>query len=196
MDLSPEHKKAWHFLGMVTCTSGHIDEAMTCFEKALKIYPASDASQWKDFVTSLGEKLKAVVAGMPRDYGVPESSRDAYLQLGLKLLDEDNLSSAEQVLLTARGDNPDDNDIATWYGIACALSLHYYEAINVWEEVRGGVPDDEKIKILLGIGYLVTCKRSTACDMIQGLRKGGEELSAFSDMSINLKGYPSQKANN
>ncbi len=167
IDLSPRHKEAWYLLGTLLCSRGVISEAQGAFDTVLQMDPKHSSSQWKEFTVSVDKKVRDVVAGFKREYRIPESSVEAYLQLCWKLIDENKYSEAKETLSTGSIANLGNDLMAKWRGIACALCLDYDGTIAALERFHDKSPEDDEIKLLLGLAYIITCRKSDAFTMLR-----------------------------
>lgn len=161
--ISPKYKEAWYALGKTICLLGNIKKAQQVFGKVLNIDPEhTEAEQWLDFTERVDSCLQDYVKEIHPEYSIPDTSEDAYLQLGLKLLDEAKYSQAIDILSEGHQEYPNSIDMSLWFGISYAVSLRYSTANQIWQEIFDVIPENQKSRILLCIGHSMICKKIQA----------------------------------
>jgi len=182
--LSPQYKEAWYALGKTMCLLGHIKKAQQAFQKVLNIDPEhNDSEKWLDFTQNVDSCLREFVEEIHPEYSIPDTSEDAYLQLGLKLLDEEKYEKSVDLLSQGNHDNPGNTDISLWFGISSAVCLRYYIANNIWQDLFDASPDNPTVRTLLCISHIMTCRKIQANWFLKEIRdKGTEPLMNLIDM--------------
>jgi tetratricopeptide (TPR) repeat protein len=161
--LAPKYKEAWHALGKTMCLMGYIKNTQQAFQNVLNIDAEhKDARRWLDFTQSVDSCLQEFVEEIHPEYKIPDTSEDAYLQLGLKLLDEKKHEESVDLLSQGHENNPKSPDISLWLGISFAICLRYDVANKLWQDVFDTSQDNPTTRILLCISHIMTCKRVQA----------------------------------